>query len=115
MVRQNSLLQQYPKGFHGYYAFERYTPEQINAVKTIITALSNKWTEIKKNLGYVNDIYSSDNVNMWGTYDIATNKWSAVHDAYIQKPGVWTHVSYIPSNSDCHPQPELIDMLKSLK
>lgn len=106
---------QYPKGFHGYYAFERYTPEQINAVKTIITALSNKWTEIKKNLGYVNDIYSSDNVNMWGTYDIATNKWSAVHDAYIQKPGVWTHVSYIPSNSDCHPQPELIDMLKSLK
>ncbi len=29
--------------------------------------------------------------------------------------GVFTHVSYREDKSDCHPQPELIQMLKSIK
>ena len=29
-------------------------------------------------------------------------------------PGVWTHTSYRNDKSDCHPQKELIEMLKRL-
>ena len=102
---------QYSKGYHGFYGFEKYTPEQIGALKTLIYAISSVWTKIP--LGYVNDIYSSDNVDMWGK-DIVPGIWTAEHDAYAQKSGIWTHVSYLPSKSDCQPQPELIAMLKSL-
>ena len=28
--------------------------------------------------------------------------------------GVWTHTSYRTDKSDCHPQPELIEMLKNI-
>lgn len=102
---------QYSKGYHGFYGFERYTPEQIKALRTLIYAIGSVWTKIP--LGYVNDIYSSDSVNMWGK-DVVLGVWTAEHDAYAQKLGIWTHVSYLPDKSDCHPQPELITMLKSL-
>jgi hypothetical protein len=36
-------------------------------------------------------------------------------DAIDGKPGVWTHVSFRKDKSDCHPQPELIDMLKTIQ
>ena len=99
----------YPKGFHGFYAFERYTDAQILAVKKIIQAVKTRFADIP--LEYVNDRYST---NMWGTYNAGTNKWSPSLPALQGKPGIWTHVSYRYDKSDCHPQPQLIDMLKSL-
>jgi len=42
------------------------------------------------------------------------NMWDVNEDALNGEPGVWTHVSYRSDKSDCHPQPELIDVLKSL-
>jgi len=98
----------YPNGYHGFYAFERYTDEQINIVKEIIIAVQSKFKDIK--LGYANDIY---NVDMWGTE--VGGKWKPVQDALVGKSGIWSHVSYRYDKSDCHPQKELIDMLKSLQ
>lgn len=34
--------------------------------------------------------------------------------ALAGKPGVWTHVNFRKDKSDCHPQPQLIEMLISL-
>ena len=68
-------------------------------------------------LGYVNDIYHLDGINssMWGT-DVVPGVWKAEKDAYnnTNYPGIWTHASFNPQKSDCQPQQELIDMLKSL-
>jgi len=66
-------------------------------------------------MGYANDIYASKNVNMWGKYDTVSKKWLAEPVAYSQAKGIWTHVSYVPDKSDCQPQPELVNLLKTLK
>jgi hypothetical protein len=99
----------YPKGYHGFYGFEKYTPDQISALRTLIAAIKLGNPDIK--LGYVNDIYSG--VDMWGK-DAVPGVWTAEKAAYAEKPGIWTHVSYVPDKSDCQPQPELISLLKSL-
>ena len=40
--------------------------------------------------------------------------WDISDKALAGEAGVWTHVSFRTDKSDCHPQPELIQMLKSL-
>ena len=40
--------------------------------------------------------------------------WDVSEEALKGEVGVWTHVSDRPDKSDCHPQPELLEMLKSL-
>lgn len=42
------------------------------------------------------------------------NMWDVSREALAGYPGIWTHVSYRSDKNDCHPQPELIEMLKSL-
>ena len=42
------------------------------------------------------------------------NMWDIAVEALSGEKGVWTHASYRSDKSDCHPQPELIEMLKSL-
>ena len=39
--------------------------------------------------------------------------WDVSINALKGAPGIWTHVSYRSDKSDCHPQPELIEMLQS--
>ena len=41
--------------------------------------------------------------------------WEVSQDALCGKPGIYTHVSFRKDKSDCHPQKELIQMLKELK
>ena len=84
----------YKNGFRGFYAYEKYTSEQINAVKQTIYSIQEIFTNII--LKY--------NKNMW---DVSSDALNGVN-------GIWTHVSYRPDKSDCHPQPELIEMLKLL-
>lgn len=87
-------VQVYEQGFKGFYGFEKYTDAQIEAVRQLLVFFNEKY---KIPLDY--------NESMW----------RANADALDGKSGVWTHVSYRKDKSDCHPQPELIEMLKSLK
>lgn len=100
----------YPHGFHGYFAFEKYTPDQIASLRVLIHAINVGFPKIQ--LKYENDLLPG--VNMWGTYDNGSGKWLAEKAAYAENKGVWTHVSYNPEKSDCQPQPELVDMLRTL-
>lgn len=90
---KNNNVQTYSKKFRGFYGFEKYTDAQIESVRKLITYWKSRY-----------DIPLTYNDQMWDV-----NK-----DALNGKAGVWAHVSYRPDKSDCHPQPELIKMLKSL-
>jgi len=83
----------YPEGYREFYGFETYTDEQIESVRKLLIYFSEKH-DIP--LGYNR-----------GVFEVSG-------DALSGKPGVWSHTSYRPDKSDVHPQPELIDMLKSL-
>jgi N-acetyl-anhydromuramyl-L-alanine amidase AmpD len=86
-------VQTYKNGFRGYYGFEKYTNEQLVATKKLL-------------------LYWKKMFNIDIKYN--PNMWDVNEDALNGKNGLWTHVSYRKDKSDCHPQPELIDMLKSL-
>lgn len=80
--------------YMGFRVFEKYTDEQIESLKNLL-------------------IYWGDRYNIPIKYN--EDMWDENFDAINGKSGVWTHVSYLGNQkSDCHPQPELIYMLKSL-
>jgi len=86
-------VQEYPEGFRGYKAFEKYTDAQIESVKQLL-------------------VFWNERYNIPLDYD--ERIWNLNSAALSGKPGVYTHVSYRSDKSDCHPQPELIEMLKNL-
>jgi N-acetyl-anhydromuramyl-L-alanine amidase AmpD len=86
-------VQVYDEKFRGFHAFEKYTNEQIEAVYKLLIYWKSRY---KIPLTYNEDM------------------WDVNRDALSGTPGVWTHVSFREDKSDCHPQPELIAMLKSL-
>lgn len=58
-------------------------------------------------------------LQLWtNSYDIPKKynekMWDVNADALRGERGIWTHVSYRSDKADCHPQPELIGMLKSI-
>ena len=87
-------IRTYTKGFKGFKAYESYTKEQLQALKEYICFLHEKY-----------------NIKL----DYHENMWEVSRDALVGTWGIWTHVSYREDKSDCHPDPELITMLKSLK
>lgn len=87
-------VQIYDKPFRGSKYYEKYTNEQLNSLKELLLKLK---TEFEIKLYYFE--------NMFETNKQALNGYH----------GVFTHVSYREDKSDCHPQPELIQMLKSIK
>jgi hypothetical protein len=86
-------VQVYDQGFRGFYGFEKYTDAQIEAVRQLLVFWSERY---KIPLDYKEDM------------------WDISDKALAGEDGVWTHVSYRKDKSDCHPQPELIKMLKSM-
>lgn len=75
------------------YFYEKYTPAQILSVAQLLEL----WGEVHNiPLNYHEDMFELSQAALSGT------------------PGVWTHVSFLAEKSDCHPQAELIEMLKSL-
>lgn len=86
-------VQKYPEGYRGYYAFEKYTADQITALKELLEMLTKKYS-IKTD--YHPEMFSFNEKAIKGYH------------------GIWTHTSYRPDKSDCHPQPELIEMLNQL-
>jgi len=88
-------VQEYPNGFRGFNGFEKYTDEQIKTVEELLAY----WRDGRY-----------DNI----PFNYSDDIWDVHKDALAGKPGVYTHVSFRPDKSDCHPQPELVEMLKSL-
>lgn len=86
-------VQEYPKGYRGYYAFEKYTTAQLLSLRELLAHLCAKFG-IKKDY----------NPEMWDFNSRALNGYH----------GIWSHTSYRPDKSDAHPQPELIQLLKNL-
>jgi N-acetyl-anhydromuramyl-L-alanine amidase AmpD len=86
----------YPQGFRGIQLFEAYTEKQLRSLGELIL-LWNKIYNIPLNY----------NELMWDVNSFALGG----------EPGVWTHVSYrpYPQKNDCHPDKNLINLLKTLK
>lgn len=93
-VKPIENVQTYPDGYMGFYGFEKYTDKQIESLRKLLVFWNERYGIP---LDYNEDMWAVSSKAMSGT------------------PGVWTHVSFRKDKSDCHPQPELIQMLKSLK
>ena len=87
-------VQEYSEGFRGFYGFEKYTDAQIESVRQLLVFWGERY-----------DI----------PLDYKADMWDYSNEAMAGEAGIWSHVSYRLSKSDCHPQPELIAMLKALK
>jgi len=92
-VEEENVVE-YPSKFRGRKHFEKYTDEQIAALKDLI-------------------------VHFRQAYGIAVNykesMWDVTKNALNGDNGIWAHVSYRAKESDIHPQENLIEMLKSLE
>jgi N-acetyl-anhydromuramyl-L-alanine amidase AmpD len=83
----------YGINWRGHRYFHKYKDEQLDSLKILIEYLCKKY-EIPST--YQSDMWELNNRALDGT------------------PGIWTHVSFRPDKSDCHPQLSLINLLKSL-
>jgi len=90
----SSNVVEYPEGYRGYYAFERYTAKQIESTRQLI-------------------VYWSKRYNIPLHYH--SNMFETNADALLGVSGIWSHTSFRLDKSDIHPQKELIEMLKGLK
>lgn len=79
--------------FKGYTTWESYTPKQIESLRDLLRELCSRH-------------------NIPKTYN--PSMWAVLPDALRGTPGIFTHLSYRRDKLDCHPQPELIAMLKTL-
>jgi len=89
----------YDLGFvwRGYRYFHKYTNAQIDSLRHLLQWLSQDFQiDIKSK-----QPWSIDSFNVSET-------------ALKGGSGLWTHVNYRKNKTDCHPQPELIQMLNSL-
>lgn len=84
----------YSTSFKEVSFFESYTSAQIESLKQLILFWSNKF-----------------NIPL----DYHQDMWDVSNNALKGTSGIWTHVSFRKDKSDCHPQSNLIEMLKSLK
>jgi hypothetical protein len=85
----------YPDGFRGYNYYESYTNDQLQTTGELLKLWRDRY-------GIMLD-YNAD-------------MWKVSESALKGTPGVWSHTSFrpAPDKVDCHPQPEMIEMLKSL-
>lgn len=93
VIVPDDKVQLYPNGFRGFEAFEKYTDVQIESLASLL-------------------VYLSRTYNIPLTY--SDKIWDINKEALNGDEGVFTHVSYRSDKSDCHPQPNLIEMLKKL-
>jgi len=83
----------YGMEIRGYRYYERYTKEQIDSTIYLLK-------------------YWGEKYNIPICYN--DNMWNLSEDALRGVAGVWSHVSYRPDKSDCHPQKELIEALNGI-
>lgn len=81
--------------FRGFTHYHKYTDAQLKATRNLVLALANQ-----------------HGIKVNGQYDA---NWFKLNEKALKgAPGLWTHVHYRQDKTDCHPQPEFIDMLNSL-
>ena len=80
--------------YRGYKYYEKYTDKQIAALKDVLEYLTKKY-----------DI----------PFEYKEDMWDVSKDALNGVSGIYSHTSYRADKSDCHPQPELISMIKGEK
>lgn len=90
----SGLVQKYEEPYRGSLYYEKYTDESLKS--------------LEKLLYYWKETYGID-ISYKGDIMFIQNK-----RALSGEPGVWSHTSYRSDKQDVHPQPELIQMLKSL-
>jgi N-acetyl-anhydromuramyl-L-alanine amidase AmpD len=83
----------YGIAYRGSRFFQRYKKEQLDSLKLLIDYLCDRY-QIPPN-------YNSD-------------MWEICPRAIQGEPGIFSHVSYRKDKSDCHPQLELITILKNI-
>lgn len=86
-------VQKFNTPFRGQQFFERYTDEQISAVKKLLLLWKDKY-----------------NIPL----DYKSDMWDVSKDALSGKKGVYTHCSVRQDKIDCYPSERMIAMLKSL-
>lgn len=87
-------IQEYTDGFRGYHYYEKYSDAQLESARELLLYLCDRYDIDKKFKGM--EMFDIDKRALRG------------------ENGIWSHVSVRPDKFDCHPQPELIQMLKSL-
>lgn len=92
-IDNDKVVEYTGQGYRGFHAFEKYTPEQIQTLKELLLLWKDKWNIP---LTYHDDI------------------WDISKRALRGEPGIYNHVCVNKGKSDCHPQVELIQMLKTL-
>lgn len=93
VVVDTSEVVLYPNKYRGYKGFQKYTDAQIESTRQLLV--------------YWGEVY-----NIPLDYD--EDMWDVNIKALKGSPGITTHNSYRKDKSDCHPQKELVEMLKSL-
>lgn len=84
----------YKDGFRDNFYYQSYTKEQLNTLKELLQYLCAAH--------HIPKLYKSD-------------MWSVSMNALKGLSGIYTHCSFRKDKSDCHPQMELIEVLKALK
>ncbi len=86
--------EQYCSKYRGFEFYERYTPQQLASSERLSKFLMQKH-KIQNN--YMSDM------------------WEVCNRALKGYEGIFSHTSYRKDKFDVHPQPELINLLKSLR
>lgn len=84
---------EFKDGFRKYRFYHKFTDAQVQATRELLRALCDRFA-----------IPSKYNADMWDLSGAAM----------AGKPGIWTHVNYHAGKFDCHPQENLVSMLKSI-
>jgi hypothetical protein len=88
--------------FRGFQFYQKYSPNQIESLRNLIIFLGKKYSiDLKSGL-----IRNIDAPNGQG--------FEINQDALNGRPGIWSHTSVRRDKFDVFPQPELVQMLKSL-
>lgn len=92
-VKEGEVIE-YPALFRGFKYFHRYTDAQIESTYTLL-----------KTLSFVTSIPLIYNYDQF---------FKVSKKALSGEPGLFSHCSYRADKTDCHPQPELIQMLTAV-
>jgi N-acetyl-anhydromuramyl-L-alanine amidase AmpD len=84
---------EYPKGFRDFKGFEKYTDEQLAAVKDLLEYFCEKYNIPK---------------------DYKEDMWDVSKKALAGEKGIWAHVSFRKDKSDCYPDERISELIKSL-
>lgn len=87
-------IQTYDKPYRGYKYYEKYTDSALETTYYLLKNLSEVYE--------IDPCYKGEEM------------WNVSQRALSGENGIWTHTSYRDDKSDCHPQPELIQILDSL-